>query len=205
MKYMMPLVCVVMACAVSSCTLWKQLQQQKPAVEKTEEQMPPPQYLGTVHQVYPAQKFALLRIIGPVPAAGVTVITHPADGSTARMGNLAVAGDATPRNGMVAADIRAGVVVAGDRVFLYRKIAQPTAEEQKTPTPAEPTEAPPLPVAPQRVAPPVQPVVAPAAAPQPVEEPPAPSAAPTAPVLPGPAAEVPSYLKDVPTDVSEWD
>ena len=33
-------------------------------------QAPPPLHLGAVHQVYPAQGFALLRIIGPMPKGG---------------------------------------------------------------------------------------------------------------------------------------
>lgn len=101
--------------------------------------MPAPLHLGAVHQVYPEQGFCLLRIIGPIPRPGVTLITHPADGSSDRIGNLCVSNSQGSHNGMIAADIRSGTVIKGDRVFLYRSIAPSeqddgTGEEEEQPT-----------------------------------------------------------------------
>lgn len=113
-----------------SCTMELQSEQG----EQTEEPkitLPPPLHLGAVHQVYPEQNFALLRLIGPVPAPGTTLISHPADGSNDRVGNLCVSQTMGSRNGIIAADIRSGTVVKGDRVFLYREIAAPEAQEQE--------------------------------------------------------------------------
>lgn len=93
--------------------------------------IPPPLHLGAVHQVYPDQHFALLRMLGPVPAPGTTLITHPADGSNDRVGNLCVSNATGSRHNIIAADIRSGTVVSGDRVFLYRDIAEPEAQEQE--------------------------------------------------------------------------
>ena len=131
MKYVTPILLVVLACSLSSCSyLQNRFFSQKATETKSERKKElPPLYLGTVHQVYPAQKFALLRIIGPVPRPGVTLISHPADGSTARMGNLCISADSSPNRGIVVADIRAGAVESGDRVFLYRNIAR---QEEKT-------------------------------------------------------------------------
>lgn len=116
-----------------SCTL----QQQQGRSEQTEQAeepkitLPPPLHLGAVHQVYPEQNFALLRMLGPVPAPGTTLISHPADGSNDRVGNLCVSQTTGSRNGIIAADIRSGTVVKGDRVFLYREIAAPESREQE--------------------------------------------------------------------------
>ncbi len=93
----------------------------------------PPLHLGAVHQVYPQQGFVLLRIIGPLPAPGTVLITHPADGSTSRIANLAVTGDQPSRNRMIIAEIRSGNVAQGDRVFMYRNIAQPEETEEEEP------------------------------------------------------------------------
>ena len=93
-------------------------------------------YLGSVHQVFPADKFALLRIIGPMPAEGTVLITHPADGSVSRMANLIVSSAQHARNNFIAADIRAGVAVQGDRVFQYRSISAPIEPEEEQPEPA---------------------------------------------------------------------
>ena len=67
-------------------------QQSKPGQGKPGDQSNtlPPLHLGAVHQVYPDQGFALLRIIGPMPKGGTVLISHPADGSNTRVGNLVV-------------------------------------------------------------------------------------------------------------------
>ncbi|MCQ2364014.1 MAG: hypothetical protein MJ051_00470 [Akkermansia sp.] len=125
------LLCFSALVLLTGCDL---LQQQDGDGEKEQQDekvvIPPPLHLGAVHQVYPEQGFALLRMLGPVPPAGTTLITHPADGSNDRVGNLCVSAAGGSRNNMIAADIRSGTVVQGDRVFLYRDIAAPEAQEQ---------------------------------------------------------------------------
>lgn len=92
----------------------------------------PPLHLGAVHQVYPQQGFALLRIIGPMPKGGTVLISHPADGSNTRIGNLIVSSEYTTRNNIIAADIRSGEVMRGDRIFQYRSInPEQTAENSE--------------------------------------------------------------------------
>lgn len=210
MKHLMPFLALLVAGALSGCSIWQQ--QQQPGAKEEETKLQPPQYLGTVHQVYASQKFALLRIIGPLPQAGTTLITHPVDGSTSRMGNLEVY-SATPRNGMIAADIRSGVVASGDRVFLYRNIAVPEVKEGEKA--AEPTEAPqPAPLSPVAASPARSAGAAPAeSALPPLPEPTAAPETTPAPVptrtestdpLPKLPSEAPSYLKDIPDDVSQW-
>ncbi len=114
----------------SSCLQQQQPQQQEEQTEKsTQPRVVPPLHLGAVHQVYPEQGFALLRIIGPMPAPGATLITHPANGSTERIGNLCISAQRPSRDGIVAADIRSGTMVKGDRVFLYRNISQNTSDD----------------------------------------------------------------------------
>ena len=110
-------------------------QQQKPTDTKANatKKTPPPQYLGSVFQVYPDKGLALLRIIGPVPEEGETLITHPTNGSTERIGNLSVNASRNARSGIVAATVRSGTVVGGDRVYRYREIAQPEAKDQQVP------------------------------------------------------------------------
>lgn len=122
---------------LSACSITQQTQPEETASSQENEfEIPPPLYLGTVHQVFAADKFALLRIIGPRPTEGTVLITHPADGSTERMGNLIVSSAQHARNTIIAADIRAGVVMKGDRVFKYRSIAaEQEKEEQETPEP----------------------------------------------------------------------
>lgn len=122
-----------LAALLSACTLLPQQQQQQEKQKAEEEAptLPPPLHLGAVHQVYPEQRFALLRMIGPVPVPGTTLITHPADGSNDRVGNLCVSNATSTRHGIIAADIRSGTVVKGDRVFRYREIAPPDPKEQE--------------------------------------------------------------------------
>lgn len=105
---------------------------------ETKENVQPPLHLGAVHQVYPEQGFALLRMIGPVPRAGAVLVTHPANGEPTRIANLVVTSDRPTQNRFIAAEIRSGSPMQGDRVFMYRNIAQPVekpAEEEQTETP----------------------------------------------------------------------
>lgn len=116
---------------LSSCSLFEQKSEEaQKEAEKKMAVVPPPLHLGAVHQVFPDQHFALLRIIGPMPAEGATLITHPPDGATDRVGNLCVSSGQHVRGSMIAADIRSGTVVKGDRVFLYQRIAPPEGKEQ---------------------------------------------------------------------------
>lgn len=114
----------------SSCSVFQQ-QEQSAAADKEEEKtkIPPPLHLGAVHQVIPERNFALLRIIGPMPREGTVLISHPADGAVDRMGNLIVSGGQHRRGNIIVADIRSGTVIKGDRVFLYRSIAESAEEE----------------------------------------------------------------------------
>lgn len=221
MKHLSILTVLVAAAAMSSCSL---VQQQHNPTEKTDaEKMPPPLYLGEVQQVYAAQGFALLRIIGPMPKPGVTLITHPVDGTTTRMGNLAISPDTAPRNGMVVADIRAGVVASGDRVFLYRNIAPPDAPEStdkpsEETTPAADTPAITIPTPGPRFAPTDEhePVTDPlptgtdtqtgnTRAPYTPPAVPTSPQLPTAPItLPSVPDDIPSHLRDIPDNVDGW-
>lgn len=110
--------------------------QQNPGRETDKEEetikIPPPLHLGAVHQVIPSRNFALLRIIGPMPSEGTVLISHPADGSTDRVGNLIVSGGQHRRGNIIIADIRSGTVIKGDRVFLYRSITAPPPEQEET-------------------------------------------------------------------------
>lgn len=136
-------------CAAALCMSACSLVQQQNAGESSDaaaEERPviaPPLHIGAVHQVYPDQRFATIRLLGPIPAAGATLITHPADGSPERIGNLCVSNGLHIRNGLITADIRSGTVVKGDRVFLYQSIAAPEGREQTddTPLPADNTPA----------------------------------------------------------------
>ena len=121
------------ACAllIPACS---QLQQQQETTEKrqqAEPEMPAPLYLGSVHQVFPTDQFALLRIIGPIPKEGTVLISHPADGTASRVSNLVVSTTPQGRNGIIAADIRAGLVLKGDLVFQYRDISAAAGEEEE--------------------------------------------------------------------------
>jgi hypothetical protein len=123
MRRLKVIVTAILMCAVPTACL--QQQQQTAASteeEKSEMAAEPPLHLGAVHQVYPQQGFALLRIIGPMPKGGTVLISHPADGSNTRIGNLVVSSEYTTRNNIIAADIRSGEVMRGDRIFQYRSI-----------------------------------------------------------------------------------
>lgn len=175
-------------------------------------QTPPPLHLGAVHQVFPEKRFALLRIIGPIPQEGAVLITHPPDGATDRMGNLCVSSAHNSRSNIIAADIRSGTVIKGDRVFMYRTIApiedeepeQQPATEEDTPAPvADDT----LPEAPQPELP------EPAALPHPVIPDPAPEQVPEpksveTTVLPEQNnANTPDIklIQDVPDNIHGWE
>lgn len=129
------LVSTALICAVALLAACQQQKQPEPANEESQNKVLPPLHLGAVHQVYPEQGFALLRIIGPIPAPGTVLITHPADGSNSRVGNIMVTADAPTGNRIIAAEIRAGQLVKGDRVFLYRHLLQPEEKpEEEIPT-----------------------------------------------------------------------
>lgn len=115
---------------LTSCQTTEQNQGSDEQEEVKKQLMAPPLHLGAVYQVYPESRFAMIRLIGPRPAEGATLITHPADGSDDRVGNLCVASGQHSREGLIAADIRSGTVIKGDRVFLYQRIAAPEAREQ---------------------------------------------------------------------------
>lgn len=120
-----------------SCSPFQQQKMQEPAQKTSEVKEEPPLYLGSVHQVFQGDKFALLRIIGPMPSEGTVLITHPADGSTDRMGNLIVSSAGSGGKNIIAADIRAGFIKKGDLVFKYRSISaeEDTDTEEERPEP----------------------------------------------------------------------
>lgn len=115
--------------ATPSCSWFGQ--QHEPQ-EKAAHKEPPPIYLGTIDQVYPEKNFALVRLIAPMPEAGTTLISHPADGSMGRVGNLSVSRERVDSQ-RLAADIRGGTVVRGDYVFAYRPLSEPDARTQEVP------------------------------------------------------------------------
>lgn len=136
MKRYLPVFLLALVCGISftSCSQMQQQQSEKQTKDEALPEIPPPLYLGTVHQVFSSDKFALLRIIGPQPKEGTVLIAHPADGTADRVGNLIVSSAQHARNNIIAADIRAGVVMKGDRVFRYRSIAAaPIQEEEPEP------------------------------------------------------------------------
>ncbi len=136
--------CAALLC-LSACSFVQQqnAEDSRDTREQPKPVIAPPLHIGAVHQVYPEQHFAMIRLLGPIPAAGATLITHPADGSPERVGNLCVSNGLHIRNGLITADIRSGTVVKGDRVFLYQAIAAPEGREQTddTPLPADNTPA----------------------------------------------------------------
>ena len=120
------------AILLPGCSVFQQTKRVTEAERKEEmHRTPPPLHLGAVHQVFPEKHFALLRIIGPMPAEGTVLITHPPDGATDRIGNLRVASGQNSRSNIIAADIRSGTVIKGDRVFQYRTVAVEDEEEQQ--------------------------------------------------------------------------
>lgn len=106
--------------------------EEEPERQKTDE--PAPLYLGTVNQVLSDRGFVILRFIGPVPTSGATLITHPADGSNTRVGNLELSGVSQTRGNFATASIRSGTVVAGDAVYLYRDVLRHPGKEQQSGT-----------------------------------------------------------------------
>lgn len=110
-------------------------------VEKTE---PPPLYIGTVDRVFPAQNYVLVRLIGPIPQPGMTLITHAPEGPEVRTANLIVTSERVG-NIRIPADIRSGSVLTGDYAFAYRKLGsapQATDGEVQSPDSATAPEAP---------------------------------------------------------------
>ena len=121
--------------AVLAATACQNVQEKRHVTEAEREaamrKTPPPMHLGAVHQVFPEKHFALLRIIGPLPQEGAVLITHPPDGATDRIGNLRVSSGQNSRSNIIAADIRSGTVIKGDRVFQYRTVAIEDEEEEE--------------------------------------------------------------------------
>ncbi len=204
---------------VGACQQQQHAQPEDQEVQKPK--TPPPLHLGAVHQVYPEQNFALLRIIGPMPGPGATLITHPADGSNSRIGNLVISTGQPTRNNIIAADIRSGTVAKGDRVFCYRNIAGYTEPSQDTASLQDDmAEAAAKPTADttisQEEADPIS-NMRDEDFPEPivnredddthdtvVETAPEPSV-PVTPASPTPQQAAPSYLNDIPDDISQWD
>lgn len=188
---------------------------------KNERKIPPPLHVGAVHQVYRDQNFALLRIIGPMPRAGSTLISHPADGSTSRIGNLVIPDHATSRNGMLVADIRSGVVMSGDRVFLYRNIAppEPAKDDELDQVHVENTNASEAPVVRVRASGgespfteqlPAEDRPSSAEGVEVTEDTAPPASVPTnapmmLPSVPSLPEAAPQYLNDIPNDIKEWE
>ncbi len=100
--------------------------------EPTEEKKPAPIYIGTIQQVYPDHNFALVRLARMVPKTGTTLISHPADGSNLRLGNLCVSAEKIDHSvsRMIAADIRGGTVVRGDAVYIYDNVLAQRPKKQ---------------------------------------------------------------------------
>lgn len=131
MRLTLPLFVLSLFCAgLTSCSQ-NQQQEEESASQAKEEVAPAPLYLGSIHQVFPADNFVLIRIIGPRPTEGTVLITHPSDGSTNRMGNLVVSSSQHEGSRIIAADIRSGQIAKGDRVFKYRAIASAPEEKKK--------------------------------------------------------------------------
>lgn len=205
------LTAVLMSTLPVACIHQQQQQSTKtPNEELKEQEMAPPLHLGAVHQVYPEQGFALLRIIGPVPKGGTVLISHPMDGSNSRIGNLIVSSEFATRNNIIAADIRSGTVMKGDRVFQYRSISASENEDETDGSDSGNVERPILDTVPDSV------IKEAEAAEQPHEPAPentedvvveapytAPEPEPTQ-QPPADAPNVPSYLEDIPDDISGW-
>jgi hypothetical protein len=147
------LTAVLMSALPVACIQQQQQQQSSDTqTEKLQEhEMAPPLHLGAVHQVYPEQGFALLRIIGPVPKGGTVLISHPMDGSNSRIGNLIVSSEFATRNNIIAADIRSGTVMKGDRVFQYRNLSTSQNDEESEGADSESVERPILDTVPDSV------------------------------------------------------
>ena len=146
MTKLLPLTLISAVCCmqVSCSQLWRQdAASANPHKAEKELKTPAPLHLGAVHQVY--RNFALLRIIGPMPQEGTVLISYPMDGTMERMGNLVVSSAQHRRGNIIAADIRSGWVMKGDRVFLYRGISEQNEEEGITPEPTEETPLPDIP------------------------------------------------------------
>ncbi len=176
-----------------------QSQENRSETATGEENVLPPLHLGAVHQVYPEQGFVLLRIIGPLPKAGTVLITHPADGSNTRIGNLVVTSDQPAKNRIIAAEIRSGNLMKGDRVFMYRNIAQPIEQpEQEEPEEINvPAVTPGEPIA-------VMPEAEPATT-APIEEEPI-QPEPERPQKTKPQQkETPKHILDIPDNIDDWD
>lgn len=153
--------------------------------QKAGKKVPKPIYIGTIYQVYPAHNFALVRLARDVPKVGVTLISHPADGSNLRLGNLCVSAEKVDNtvSRMIAADIRSGTVMRGDAVYIYMDLTAQAPRTQADPA-ATPADAP----APAATPAPVGAGASPLASPDATT--PSPSATPTPPWMADGAASV---------------
>ena len=134
MKHTLLPLLLLLGCALQfSCSQNQQQPKEGTGSQTAAEKTPPPLYMGTMHQVFPDDKFVLVRMIAPRPAEGTVLITHPGDGSSVRVGNLVVSSAQHTGSSIIAADIRAGVVMNGDLVFQYRNIAAAPIKEEEEP------------------------------------------------------------------------
>ena len=140
MKHTLSPLLLMLVCALQiSCSQNQHQTTREPSPQNTGEPAQPPLYLGSVHQVFPDDEFALIRIIGPRPEEGSVLITHPDDGSTSRMANLVVSSAQHAQSSIIAADIRSGIVKKGDYVYKYRSIAAAPEEEEEEVAPEQET------------------------------------------------------------------
>lgn len=124
--------------ALASCS------QEKPVVR-----FEAPAFIGVVDNVYAKQNYVLVRLAGSPPQEGTVLISQSPQGAEQpRMANLVVTAERLG-NLRVPADIRSGLVVKGDLVFLYKNLEAPSAPEQKdeplvdiVPVPVNPTVTP---------------------------------------------------------------
>lgn len=205
MRSLTVLATAAMLLSIPACQLQQQQDTKTGETASAETKVLPPLHLGAVHQVYPQQGFALLRMIGPIPPGGSVLITHPMDGSNSRMGNLIVSSEYNSRGNIIAADIRSGEVVKGDRVFLYRNILS-QVEEEESDTETTPTARPILDTVSDEA---VEAALRAEAGDVPEQEPtPEPEQPIVEPVNPAPSAtpsvEIPSYLDEIPDEIHGW-
>lgn len=114
---------------LAACLLWgcSRPETPPPAVVK-------PDFVGVVDRVYPAQKYALVRVGGVMPPEGTTLISHAPDGGAKRVANLMVSPERIG-NLRIPADIRSGSIEPGDLVFVYKGLAAPSPKEAEEDVP----------------------------------------------------------------------
>ena len=91
----------------------------------------PPVYVGKVEQVYRSHNYVLIALAGKIYEPGTVLISQsPGLEENRRVANLVVTEERLGR-ARIPADIRSGVVEAGDLVFLYRNLAAPESSGKK--------------------------------------------------------------------------